>query len=334
MRRRQFIRLLGGAVTMPLLWPLPLGAQTPERGKRIAVLSGFTPGDPEAQARMAAFQAGLKDLGWTDGRNLRVDFRWGGGGGADDMRRLAREAVDLRPDVILAVTTPAVGALLQETRTIPIVFVQVTDPVGSGYVANLARPGGNVTGFLTIAFSMAGKWLETLKQIAPKVTRVGFLFNPDTAPFAKSFVTVAEAAARSIAVQTTTIPVRSKDDIESAVAAFAATPGGGLIPLPDVFTASQRDTIVALAARYRLPAVYPFRYFAVSGGLVSDGVDTVDSFRRAASYVDRIFRGAAAGDLPVQAPAKLELVVNLRTAKAMGIDIPPTLIARADEVIE
>jgi putative ABC transport system substrate-binding protein len=298
------------------------------------MLSGFTAGDAEGQARVAAFQQGLKELGWSEGRNLRIDLHWGGGGGAELMGKLARDVAEQRPDLILAVTTPATAAILKQTRDIPIVFVQVTDPLGAGFVTNLARPGGNVTGFLTIAFSMAGKWLETLKQIAPRVNRVALLYNPDTAPFARSFVEVAEAAASSLGAQALGMPVRDKQDIDRALAGLAGFPGAGLIPLPDVFTASHRDAIVALAARYRLPAVYPFRYFAVSGGLISDGVDTVDPFRRAAGYVDRIFKGAKPGDLPVQAPVKFELVVNLKTAKTLGIDMPPTLLARADEVIE
>jgi putative ABC transport system substrate-binding protein len=334
MRRREFMIVFSGAATAAIRWPAFAHAQGAGKVRRIAMLSGFTAGDPEAQARIAAFQQGLKELGWSDGRNLRIDYLWAGGGGAEAMRARAKEAADLKPDVILAVTTPAVGALLKETRSIPIVFVQVTDPVASGYVDNLARPGGNITGFVTIAFSMAGKWLETLKQVSPAVTRVALVFNPDTAPFAGSFVQVAEAAAPSFSLQVTSAPVRSKDEIERAIGEFAAKPGGGLIPLPDVFTASHRETIIALAARYRMPAVYPFRYFAASGGLVSDGVDTADPFRRAASYVDRVLKGANPGDLPVQAPTKLELVVNLKTAKALGIEIPPTLIARADEVIE
>jgi ABC-type uncharacterized transport system substrate-binding protein len=250
------------------------------------------------------------------------------------MRPFARELVELKPDLIVAVTTPAVAALLQETRTLPIVFVQVIDPLGRGFISSLARPGGNVTGFVTFEFSMGGKWLETLKQVAPRIVRVALIFHPQTAPFSGSFVRVIEAAAPSFAVETTVMPVHNGAELESAVAAFAAKPGGGLIILPDLFNTSHRDTIVALAARHRVPAVYPFRYFAVSGGLISDGVDTGDLYRRSASYVDRILKGAKPGELPIQAPSKFELVINLKTAKALGLDVPPMLLARADEVIE
>jgi putative ABC transport system substrate-binding protein len=223
---------------------------------------------------------------------------------------------------------------LAETKTIPIVFVQVTDPLGRGFVSGLARPGGNVTGFVTFEFSMGGKWLETLKQVAPHVGRVGLVFNPQTAPFSHSFIDVMAAAAPSLAVETTAIPVREGAQLGSAIATFAAEPEGGLIPLPDSFNTGHRDTLVALAERYRLPAVYPFRYFVTSGGLISDGVDTGDLFRRSAGYVDRILKGAKPGELPVQAPSKFELVINLKTAKTLGLTVPQTLLATADEVIE
>ncbi len=329
MNRREFITGLCSIGA----WPSVARAQPSERTRRIALLSGFAASDPEAQVRVAAFRQGLEELGWTEGRNVRIDFRWGTDS-ADRMRAFAKELVALKPDMIVGVTTPAVAALLQETRTIPIVFVQVVDPLGRGFISNLARPGGNITGFVNFEFSMGGKWLETLKQIAPRITRVALLFNPDTAPFAGSFVHVVEAVAPSFSAAAVAAPVRDDAELERTVAAFAAKPDGGLIIVPDLFIASHRQKVVALAARHRLPAVYPFRYFAASGGLISDGVDTVDLFRRSASYVDRILKGASPGELPVQTPSKFELVINLKTAKALGIEVSPMLLARADEVIE
>jgi putative ABC transport system substrate-binding protein len=330
MRRREFISLLAGAVA----WPLgPAIAQPSDRLRRIAMLSGFAADDPEARARVAALQQGLSELGWSEGRNISMDFRWSTGQ-AEEMRALAKELIELKPDVIVGMTTPAVTALVNETKTIPIVFVNIVDPLGRGFISNLARPGGNVTGFLNFEFSMGGKWLETLNRIAPAVKRVALLFNPDVAPFARSFVRVAEAAAPSFDMQLVAAGVLDDRELERTVADFAAKPAGGLVILPDAFTVGHRDTIVALAARHRLPAVYPMRVFAGSGGLISDGGDPIDLFRRAASYVDRILKGANPGDLPVQAPAKFELVINLKTAQALGLDVPPTLVARADEVIE
>jgi putative ABC transport system substrate-binding protein len=269
----------------------------------------------------------------TTARNVRLEYRWAGAD-PEHMHAYATELVALAPDLILANTTPVVAALQHATRTIPIVFVNVVDPVGPGFVANLARPGGNITGFLIFEFSMGGKWLETLKQVAPRVKRVAMIFNPQTAPFGESFVRVVEAAAPAFAVETVSAKVRDNAELESAVASFAGEPDGGLIVLPDIFTTSHRDTIVTLAARHHLPAIYPFRYFAASGGLVSDGVDGTDLFRRSASYVDRILKGEKPADLPVQAPAKFELVINLKTAKALGLEVPPMLLALADEVIE
>jgi putative ABC transport system substrate-binding protein len=250
------------------------------------------------------------------------------------MRTFARELIDLMPDLIVGMTTPAVAALVQETNTIPILFVNIVDPLGRGFVSSMARPGGNVTGFLNFEFSMGGKWLETLKQIAPAVKRVALLFNPDTAPFAGSFVRVVEDAAPSFGIEPIATVAHDDGELERTVADFAAKPAGGLIILPDSFTTGHRDLIVALAARYSLPAVYPLRVFATSGGLISDGGDPSDIFRRAASYVDRILKGANPGDLPVQTPTKFELVINLKTANALGLSVPPMLLARADEVIE
>jgi putative ABC transport system substrate-binding protein len=329
MRRREFVSLVGGA-TAWLLVPYGAIAQSSDRMRRIAMLSGLAATDPEAQARVAALQQGLKELGWTEGRDLSIDSRWDTGE-RDQMRAFARELINLKPDLILGMTTPAVTALVQETTTIPILFVNIVDPLGRGFISNMARPGGNVLNF---EFSMGGKWLETLKQIAPAVRRVALLFNPHTAPYANSFIRVAEAAAPSFGVEPIAAGVHDDGELERTVTDFAAKPAGGLIILPDAFTTNHRDLIVALAARFRLPAVYPLRVFAVSGGLISDGGDSTELFRRAASYVDRILKGANPGDLPVQAPTKFELVINLKTANALGLNVPPMLLARADEVIE
>ena len=330
LNRREFITLLGSA---EFAWPLVARAQQPDAMRRIGVLMGIAEGDPEGQARIASFQQGLQELGWIEGRNLRFDIRRSAGA-TEQMRPFAKELVELKPDLIVAATTPAVAALMQESQTVPIVFVQVVDPLSSGFISNLARPGGNITGFVTFEFSMGGKWLETLKQVAPRVNRVALIFHPQTAPFSESFVRVIEAAAPSLALETVAMPVRDSGDLEGAVSAFARSPGGGVIVLPDMFNTVHRDTLVGLAERYRLPAVYPFRYYAMSGGLISDGVDTSDLYRRSASYVDRILKGGKPGELPIQTPTKFELVINLKTATGLGLEVPPTLLARADEVIE
>jgi len=328
--RRKFIALIGSAASA---WPLAAYAQQAEQIRRIAMLSGLTASDPEAQARLAAFHQGLKEVGWTAGRTLHIDFRWSSGDTAET-RTLARELVELKPELIVGMTTPAVAALVKETKTIPIVFAGIVDPIGRGFVSNMARPGGNVTGILNFEFSMGGKWLETLKQVAPTVRRVALLFNPETAPFAASFVRVIEGSAISFAVEPTAAPVYDTAQLERAVIDLAAKPDGGLIVLPDVFTIGHRDLIIGLAARHRVPAVYPLRAFPMSGGLISDSGDTSDILRRTASYVDRILKGAKPGDLPVQSPTKYELVINLKTAKTLGLEVPPMLLARADEVIE
>jgi putative tryptophan/tyrosine transport system substrate-binding protein len=328
--RRQFFTLLGGAAAVR---PLVARAQQADRIRRIAMLSGLAASDPEAQARVTAFQQGLRELGWTIGHNLHIDFRWSTSDAAE-MQTFARELVDLKPELIVGMTTPAVAALVQETKSIPIVFASIVDPVGRGFISNMARPGGNVTGILNFEFSMGGKWFETLKQVAPMVRRVAVLFNPEAAPFAASFVRVIEGSAESFAVEPIAARVRDAAQLERAVIDLAAKPAGGLIVLPDMFTVGHRELIIALAARYRLPAVYPLRAFAVSGGLISDSGDPADIFRRTASYVDRMLKGAKPGDLPVQTPTKFELVINLKTAKALGLQVPPTLLARADEVIE
>ena len=330
LRRREFITLLGGAAAA---WPLAARSQQGERMRRIGVLVPFPESEPVAQARVAAFREGLQKLGWTEGRNIRIDTRWGALD-AEAMQRFAKELVGLQPDLILSQSTPNTAALLQQTGTIPIVFVQVTDPVGSGFVASISRPGGNVTGFTTTEQTMAGKWLELLKEIAPRVNRVALLFNPATATFAEIYLNSFKAAAASFAVEAIGAPVRSTSEFEPVIAAQAREPNGGLIVIPDIFMTGHRSEITLLAARYRLPAVYPFRYFAEIGGLLSYGNDPVDLVRRAATYADRILKGEKPSELPVQAPVKFELVINLKTAKALGLDVPWILQQRADEVIE
>jgi putative ABC transport system substrate-binding protein len=312
-------------------WPFAATAQQSGRRRLVGVLLAMAPSDPEAQLRVKAFEAALRELGWTEGRNIRVEYRWAAGD-ATLLRTHAGELVDLAPDVILATGTPVLAALQQGNR--PIVFVQVTDPVGNGFVPNLARPGGNLTGFTSFEFTIGTKWLEALKHVAPDVTRVALMFNPDTAPFARKFWQPVQDAASSFDVEPVQSPVRNVEEIEHAAAALARKASGGLMVLPDVSTANHRDLIIALAARYRLPAVYPFRYFAASGGLMSYGHDLADVYRRAASYVDRILKGAVPGDLPVQAPTKLEFVINLKTANALGLTVPPRVLGSADEIIE
>jgi putative tryptophan/tyrosine transport system substrate-binding protein len=319
MRRREFVILLGGGAAAA--WPLAARAQQSHRLRVVGVLLAMAPDDPEAQLRVQAFEAGLRELGWTEGRNLRLEYRWAAGDAAL-LRKQATELVGLAPDLILATSTPVLAALRQE-NPLPIVFVQVTDPIGGGFVSNLARPGGSLTGFTSFEFTIGSKWLEALKHVAPAVTRVALIFNPDTAPFAHMFWQPVEDAAPSFDVEPMQAPVRDVGEIERTIAAFARNAYGGLIVLPDVSTTNHRDLIIALAARHRLPAVYPYRYFAASGGLMSYGTDLTDVHRRAASYVDRILKGAVPGDLPVQAPAKFEFVINLKTANALGLTVPP-----------
>jgi putative ABC transport system substrate-binding protein len=329
MKRREFITLLGGAAAA---WPLAARAQQSNRLRLVGVLLAMAPSDPEAQLRVKAFEAALRELGWTEGRNLRLEYRWAPGD-ASLLRGQATELVGLAPDLILATSTPVLAALRQE-NPLPIVFVQVTDPVGDGFVPNLARPGGFLTGFTSFEFTIGSKWLEALKHVAPKVRRVALMFNPDTAPFARKFWQPVEDAASSFDVEPIQAPVRDVGEIEHAIEAFARDANGGLMVLPDVSTTNHRNLIIALAARHRLPAVYPYRHFAASGGLMSYGSDLADVYWRAASYVDRILKGAVPGDLPVQAPAKFEFVINLRTANALGLTVPPRVLGRADEVIE
>jgi putative tryptophan/tyrosine transport system substrate-binding protein len=329
MRRREFISHIGGAA---VAWPLTARAQQPDRMRRIGALMAFAESDPEGQASFAAFREALQKLGWAEGRNIRIDSRWALD--AELTQRFAKELVALQPDLFLSDSTPITAALLQQTRTIPIIFANTADPVGSGFVASLPRPGGNVTGFTNMEPTMAGKWLELLKEIAPRVNRVAFLFNPATATYFEYFLNPFKAAAASFAVQAVAAPVRDTSELESVIAAQARQPNGGLIVMPDTFTTVHRAEITTLAARYRPPAVYPFRFFTELGGLLSYGSDRHDNFRRAATYVDRILKGAKPSELPVQAPVKFELVINLKTAKVLGLDVPAQLQQRADQVIE
>jgi putative ABC transport system substrate-binding protein len=331
MRRREFLGVLGGAAAA---LPLAARAQQSDRVRRIGVLMGYPESDPEAQAFIAAFRDGLRKLGWTEGRNARIDTRWATPADADSMRRFAKELVASQPDLILSSTTPTTTALLQQTRTIPIVFVIVADPIGSGFVANFPKPGGNVTGFVVTEGSLGGKWLELLKEIAPRVNRAAFLFNPATASFAEIYLNPFKAAAAHFGVEAITAPVRDTSELESAIAAQARKPNGSLIVMPESFTTAHRGEITSLAARHHLPAVYAYRFFAVLGGLLSYGVDLTDNFPRAAAYADRILKGEKPADLPVQAPTKYVLTINLKTAKALGLDVPLHLQQRADEVIE
>ena len=330
MRRREFITFFGVAA---LAGPRAARAQQADRVRRVGVLMSRAAGDPEEQARFAGFLQGLQKLGWTDGRNVRIDYRWAAAD-ADRSRTYAAELVALAPDVILASGSTSVAALLQTTRTVPIVFVNVIDPVGAGYVARLARPGGNATGFTAFEYSLSGKWLELLKEIAPNLTRIAILRDPALAAGIGQFAAIQAMAPSSFGVELSPIDVRDGGEIERDVAAFARELNGGLIVTGSSSAAVHRELIVMLAARHRLPAVYPFRYFVTSGGLISYGPDPIDEFRRAAGYVDRILKGEKAADLPVQAPTTYELAINLKTAKALGLTLPPSLLARADEVIE
>jgi putative tryptophan/tyrosine transport system substrate-binding protein len=328
MRRRQFIGLVGSfAVT----WPLEVRAQQAERVRRIGVLMSF--GDPTAQSYVTAFRGALTKLGWTEGSNLRTEVRWGAGD-ADKIRSFAKEIVDLRPDAIVGQSTPVVVALVRETQTIPIVFVNVADPIGSGFVASLARPGSNLTGFMTDNSALGGKWVELLKEIAPRTVRVALMFNPTTAVPLKFYMPSVQAAASALGVEVNATPVHAKDEVEGVVAAQARDPGSGLIVMPDPFNAANREYITLLAARYRVPAMYYRREFAEAGGLVAYANDFAEQFPQAATYVDRILKGAKPEDLPVQAPTKFDLIINLKTAKSLGLDVPFGLQQRADALIE
>jgi putative ABC transport system substrate-binding protein len=328
MRRRDFIAALGGAAAA---WPLAARAQQGERVRRVGVLMNLAADDLEGQARQAAFLQGLQEVGWAVGRNLRIEIRWGNND-PDRIRRNVAELVATAPDVILAAASPVIAALQAATSTVPIVFAAVIDPIVAGFVASLNRPGGNTTGFSSIEHSISAKWLELLKDVVPRVKHVAVLFHPSN-PSGQPQVSAIQAVAPSLAVELTPIHLRDAGEFERAVAAFAR-PDSGLIVTLLTETIQHRELLITLAARHRLPTVYPLRAFATDGGLISYGADVVDTFRRAAGYVDRILKGEKPGDLPVQAPTKFQLVINLKTAKALGLDVPPTLLARADEVIE
>ena len=330
MRRRAFISLLGGAAA----WPRTLMAQQPNQVRRIGVLMELAASDSQARSNIAALQRGLRGLGWLEGSNLGIEYRWA----PDDpvlVWKFAKELVELRPDVIVAHSSPVVATLLGQTRNIPIVFVSISDPVGEGFVASFARPGGNVTGFTNFESSMTGKWVELLKDIAPELTRVAFLFNPQMAAGGGSyFLRPIDAAASTLKVKSVMALVHDDDEIEAAFAALAREPGSGAVLLPDIFTVAHHQRVIALAESYRVPTVYSYRFMVERGGLISYGVDIDNLFERAATYVDRILKGAKPADLPVQAPTKFELVINQKTAKALGFTVPDTLIARAEDVIE
>jgi putative ABC transport system substrate-binding protein len=333
MKRREFITLLGGAVT----WPVAARAQQPDRMRRVSAFINLAPDDPEMLVRLAALRQQLQTLGWTEGLNLAIDIRQYGGD-VDHIRTVAAEMVKLTPEVILVYGPPGLLALRRETRTIPIVFTQVSNPVGSGFVVSMARPGGNITGFSSNEVLAGGKWLEVLKDIAPSVTRCAVIVNPDNSSQG-GFLGAIEAAAIFLGVQVAFIAMRDasvqeRGAMELAVEAFARQPNGGMVVLPDFTTISLRQSMAALAARHRLPAVYPFRYFATAGGLASYGSDQIEQTRQAATYVGRILKGEQPADLPVQAPTKFEFVINLKTAKALGLTVPPSVLARADAVIE
>jgi len=328
MRRRESLLLLSG---IAVAWPLLAHAAESLAPRLVGVLMGFDNDEP-SRALVGEFRGALAKAGWKEGGNLRIELRWGGGD-VDRIGAAARELVALRPDAILAQTTPVATALAHETHAIPIVFVTVSDPIGSGLAASLAHPGGNITGFTFVESTMGSKWVELLKAIAPRTERLELLFNPATAPPLKFYLPSVEAAASSFSIKTSTAPVHASGEIEGAIAALARTPGGGLIVMPDAFTAANRDMIIALAARYSMPALYG-NNFAKSGGLIAYGPDFAETFRQGAGYVDRILKGANPGELPIQLPTKFELAINLKTADALGLTIPPNVLAVAEEVIE
>jgi len=330
MRRREFTRLLGGAT---VAWSVAARAQQTERLRRIGVLTFSAESDPEGQSSIAAFREELRKLGWIEGRNIAIDIRWAAAD-LELMKRFAKELAALQPDLILTSSTPAAAAMLQATRTIPIVFVIVADPVGSGFVESLPRPGGNATGFTPLVRSLGGKWVELLKEMAPRLARVALLFNPPTATFIDGYLDPFKAAAASVGAEAIIAPVNDMPGLESLIAKEAQQPNSGLVVIPDAFTIQHRAEIIALAARYHIPAVYWSRSFTEIGGLISYGPYIVEEYRRAVVYVDRILKGAKPSELPVQAPVKFELVVNRKTASALGLEVPPSLLAAADEVID
>ena len=328
MKRRDFIAWLGGS----LAWPVTAHAQQPQGSRLVGVLMGFVESDATAQSMVAAFRGTLSKLGWTEGGNLRIELYWGGYD-RDRIKALAKELVDRQPDAILGQTTPVIRALARETRTIPIVFLTVSDPIGSGFAATLAHPGGNNTGFTVEDAALGGKWVQLLKEIAPSIGRVALLYNPN-GPSLEFFLPSIQTAASSLDIEVRVATVHAKDEIEVVIAAQARDPGGGLIVMPNAFNTTNRELTSALAARYGVPAIYYASYYAKSGGLIAYGTDYAEQGRQAAGYIDTILKGAKPADLPVQAPTKFELAINLKTAKAMGITVPPLLLARADEVIE
>jgi putative ABC transport system substrate-binding protein len=330
MKRRAFITLLGGAAA----WPLATRAQQSERMRRIGVLMSYPDNDLEAQAWVAAFQQGLQKLGWVEGRNIHTDSRWARGEDTEALQKFARELVALDPHVILSSSTPGTAALVQETRSIPIVFATVADPVGSSFVANFDHPGGNVTGFTLHEPTMAGKWLELLKEIAPRVRRAALLYNPATAPYFEQFLSPFKTAAGSFGVEAIASPVHDRSDLELAIAALTGVPNGGLVVMTDSYMSAQRAELTSLALRYRLPLISPYRVYTELGGLLSYGASLLDNYRRASIYVDRILKGIKPSELPVQVPAQFELVVNSKTVKALGLELPSSFYWRADEVIE
>jgi putative ABC transport system substrate-binding protein len=330
MRRREFIAALGSASAA---WPLAALAQQSERMRRIGVLSSLAETDGEAQAWDAAFRKRLVELGWIDGRNIHIDYRWGAGS-VDRMRLFARELVQLNPDALVTVSTPATAALQAETRTIPIVFAWVSDPVGSGFVSSLAHPGGNITGFLNIETSVIGKWLSLMREIAPQVSRIGFLFNPQTAPFARYYLDTFRSATSAFAIEAIDAPVHNLEEVEAITTKLGGEGNAGLFVMSDTSMVVYRKTIYSLAERYRLPTIYPYRVFAAEGGLMSYGVDVADLLQGAASYIDRILRGEKPNELAVQQPIRFELVVNVKAAKLLGLTIPTSMLVAAQELIE
>jgi putative tryptophan/tyrosine transport system substrate-binding protein len=330
MRRREFIRLIGGAAAV---WPIAAGAQQPDRVRRIGVLMGYADNDTEAESWVTGLVEALKKLGWIEGSNVQIDYRWASGN-VERLRSYAGELLGLKPDLILAGSTPALAAISQQTRAIPIVFANVADPIGQGFVSSLAHPEGNVTGFTSLEFSIAAKWIEILKEFSPSLTKVALMFNPETAPYFPSFLGPIETAASSFAVKTIITPVHDAADVEHTISSFGHELNGGIVVVPSAFVTIHRQLIFEQVARNRLPAVYGFSYYAYSGGLISYGINVRDMYIRAASYIDRILKGEKPAELPIQAPTKFELVINLKTAKTLGLTVPQSLLARADAVIE